>query len=358
MTVKTQQIHLIGAGCASLSLQHYLRHTGIDCTFYGQKSPAFDRPHFWGFWEFDWLADAAQHSTAQWTEWQFANREKIICQSSSTHPYHALNSTDWLTFCSANSPPCPAMMTELKNDGLVLDSRPPSAPENCLVQHFIGQIIQTSLPCFNPKKAMLMDFRCDQSHGIHFIYMLPFSEDTALVESTFFSPALHEDTVYLDAISTYMNEIIGQPEYDVLHQEKGQIPMAQLEKHDKNFLGIGTNGGALRASSGYAFSFIQKQVQDLAHKLRNGQTIHQQNDIKHPIRFIDRWMDGIFLRVISAHPQIAPQLFMQLAEKLSGDEFAAFMSGQAGFKIYAKIIAAMPKRLFVHHMLAAIKEGK
>lgn len=356
MISKPQQIHLLGAGCASLSLHHYLRDTQVECVFYGQKTTALEKPHFWGFWKFDWLEDAASLSTKHWQEWQFADHQKLITHHSKNHPYHALKSTDWLTHCISNKMLDMRPIPSTNTDDLVLDSRTPHPPKNSLVQHFIGQIVKTPKPCFNPEKAMLMDFRCDQSRGIHFIYMLPFSTDTALIESTFFSKKLHADETYLNAISDYMRAVVGQPEFTVIQSEKGRIPMAELAKHDPNLLGIGSNGGCLRASSGYAFSFIQKQVSHLATMLANGDKIQQQNQIKNPIRRADRWMDRIFLAVISHHPHQAPKLFMKMAKALTGDEFASFMSGQAGIKTYLKIISAMPKGLFLSYAFAAFKE--
>jgi hypothetical protein len=41
-------------------------------------------------------------------------------------------------------------------------------------------------------------------------------------------------------------------------------------------------------------------------------------------------------------------LFAQIALTLNGDEFARFMSGLADFKIYAKLITAMPTGLFLN----------
>ena len=75
------------------------------------------------------------------------------------------------------------------DDILIFDSRTPDIPENSLLQHFIGLEIKTPHPVFDAGVVTLMDFRCDQSRGIHFIYLLPFSADTALVESTLFRPA-------------------------------------------------------------------------------------------------------------------------------------------------------------------------
>ena len=45
-----------------------------------------------------------------------------------------------------------------------------------MLQHFQGYVVETKEDVFDDATAILMDFRCDQSRGIHFIYLLPFSK--------------------------------------------------------------------------------------------------------------------------------------------------------------------------------------
>ena len=42
-----------------------------------------------------------------------------------------------------------------------------------------------------------MDFRCNQSRGLHFIYVIPFSKKKALIESTLFSKNVEDRKFYL-----------------------------------------------------------------------------------------------------------------------------------------------------------------
>ena len=67
---------------------------------------------------------------------------------------------------------------------MVFDSRSPQVAHGGLTQEFVGQTIEVKKPLFNSGIVTLMDFRCDQSQGVHFIYILPFSSTNALVEST------------------------------------------------------------------------------------------------------------------------------------------------------------------------------
>ena len=54
------------------------------------------------------------------------------------------------------------------------------------------------------------------------------------------------------------------------------------------------------------------------------------------------------MHVIRHNPEKAAELFAQIAFALNGDEFARFMSGLADFKIYAKLVTAMPTGLFLN----------
>ena len=57
---------------------------------------------------------------------------------------------------------------------------------------------------FDSSTVILMDFRCDQSKGLHFIYLIPFAKNRALVESTIFSNKIENKNYYINAIEIYL----------------------------------------------------------------------------------------------------------------------------------------------------------
>jgi lycopene beta-cyclase len=212
-----------------------------------------------------------------------------------------------------------------------------------MLQHFIGWEVQAKPGSFDDSKAILMDFRCDQSHGMHFIYCLPFSDSQALVESTVFSPNIEQDEFYEGAISTWLSDCARVGQFKVLRREKGAIPLGLMRRHDQNFQGIGGNCGAIRPSSGYAFSFIHKQIRKAIKSFEESKKLI----FVSPHKKIDLWMDRIFLSVLRHQPQYAPRIFSALAKSLTGDEFAKFLSGEASSKMRLKVIFAMPVRPFI-----------
>ena len=62
-----------------------------------------------------------------------------------------------------------------------------------------------------------MDFRVDQSKGMHFIYLLPYSSTQALVESTIFSTKLVDEQFYISTIDNYLAEYYEVNEYEITH---------------------------------------------------------------------------------------------------------------------------------------------
>jgi lycopene beta-cyclase len=226
--------------------------------------------------------------------------------------------------------------------------------DGVMLQHFSGYEITAGRDVFDSTTAILMDFRCDQSQGMHFIYCLPFSARNALVESTLFSPELAPKPFYDSAIRRYLKEIIGIDDYRITRREKGVIPMATLPQRDPHLTGIGANGGAIRPSSGYAFSFIQKQIDQIIASAKPGQPL----TVKTPHSRFELFMDGIFLRVIRHHPVLAPQIFTAMADRLTGDEFALFLSGEAGPRLWTKLVLAMPKWPFICALFQTDEFGK
>ena len=227
------------------------------------------------------------------------------------------------------------------------DSRPLPAPKDCLYQHFLGHNITAETDIFDPTTAILMDFRCDQSQGLHFIYLLPTSPRTALVESTLFTATPLPDAYYEGAIAAYLARHYPGAAYHSTTTEKGIIPLAECRDKQNPDTAIGARGGALRPSSGYAFALIQKQVRAIITHYK----ATKKWQARPPISSGYIWMDKVFLHVLKAHPTIAISLFSKMAHALTGDEFARFMSGIPSWGCLMKIILAMPKRPFLQAAL-------
>ena len=360
---------IIGGGCAGLSLArraHQLPYKTLAVIEPKDKK----QDHAWGIFPNSETDDALAMARKTWAHWQIITPKGAVTQTSHDRPYACLESKAWLSHCREQVRAhgvdlITGQVTDIElnthansittdhgqiTTGQIFDSRPNPIPKGMMIQHFIGHEIQVSRPVFDPETAILMDFRCDQSRGIHFIYILPFSATQALVESTLFSPQIEDNAFYETAISAYLEEYYGITEKITLRREQGAIPMGFMPEDHSTGLPIGGRGGAIRPSSGYAFGFIQKQIAHVMSHLKSGEMPQQMT----PHQTIDLWMDRIFLKVIRNQPQLAPRLFHAMAKALNGNEMARFMTGDADYLLRLKVIMAMPKYPFLK---ALIKGG-
>ena len=112
--------------------------------------------------------------------------------------------------------------------------------------------------------------------GLHFIYLIPFAKNRALVESTIFSNKIENKNYYINAIEIYLKTFYKLKSFKILSEEKGIIPMVYTNHKDINSVSIGVRGGATRPSSGYTFIFIQKQITNIINQLNKNLNIDNQ----------------------------------------------------------------------------------
>lgn len=351
-----QAVYIIGDGCAALSLAARADELPLHQLIIVHPDGAPEsKDHIWGFWWINGLDKAVKLARKKWHFWSITTLKGNVVLSSDFHPYYALQRTKWERNCRQLAKKNGVSFVSQSKlidapQAQVLDSRPPVVPINQMFQYFIGWEIKAPPGSFDEKKATLMDFRCDQSRGIHFIYMLPFSSSDALVESTMFSQNREPDTFFETAIETYLAQHCEVCDFTILNVEKGGIPLGRLPLNKGINTGIGSNGEAIRPSSGYAFAFIQKQILatiEHAKSKKKNENTSGPLAIKGPHKLVDLWMDEVFVTVLKHRPEVVPELFLNMAKVLNGDEFALFMSGNAGWWLRLKVVVAMPKLIFI-----------
>ena len=347
-----RQVHVLGDGCAALSLAARADElANHKLTLVRPQGAPPETDHIWGFWDGPGLAAASSLARKRWHSWSIVTGQGKAVLRSQQRPYTALHRLDWTAHCRDVANRAGVVTLASGNSAttadLVFDSRPPSAPDGMMLQHFLGLEVRSRREIFDPDTAILMDFRVDQSHGMHFIYLLPFSAKEALVESTLFPPFVCPESYYRGEIATYLETHFGLDEFETLRTERGVIPLGILPRRDPSIPGIGGNGGAIRPSSGYAFPFIQKQIDRAIAAARNGREL----GFAVPHRRVDLWMDAVLLTVLRHWPERAPELFLRMARALDGDEFARFLSGEADWPLRLKVIMAMPKAPFLRGLI-------
>lgn len=219
-----------------------------------------------------------------------------------------------------------------------------------LKQHFRGWEIETDTPCFDPQTPTLFDFRTPQKGQMRFMYILPFSEREALIEYTLFSPTLLESDEYDQALRKYIGEVLKISHFEIKAVENGVIPMSDQplpRRLGQRILAIGTLGGRVKPSSGYAFLRIQKDSEAIVRSLNQyGHPFHLPES---PSRY--RLFDSIMLQVMLRHGGEMNQIFTQLFRNNPVQRVFAFLDEEQSFLEDTKILASLPPLPFIRALL-------
>lgn len=216
-------------------------------------------------------------------------------------------------------------------------------PDHFIWQHFKGWIIQTPTESFDPDRAIFMDFRVDQGDETRFFYVLPTSPTRALVEIAIFSEKIPEPSYYDRFIKSYISEKLDIDNYEILEEEVGAIPMTthDFRSHDTDRIrGIGTNGGSVKASSGYAFTRIQKNTQRIIQALKNGESFvgtHTRHD----------FYDKVMLNAIVTGKTTGKDVFDGLFRRVDVKTILRFLDGEATVLDDLKVFTGPPTYPFL-----------
>lgn len=378
-----KQFHYIiaGAGCAGISLLVRLLQTGNFSDkkiLLVDKGPKTGNDRTWCFWE----KEAGLFEPVVYKSWDrlWIHGDQYTALKT-IHPYRykMIRSEDFYRHCFAiieQYPNVTISYGEVKaihneDDGAALQLQDEwiradyifnsilfekpvlQKGQYYLLQHFKGWTIETTEPVFNPAEATLMDFRVSQEYGTAFVYVMPFSPTSALVEYTLFTESLLEPDQYDEGLKKYISQFIGAG-YTIKEEEFGVIPMTNyrfpgIEGH---VVHIGTAGGQTKASSGYTFQFIQKQAAQLTEAFMNTGKPFAGNANGFAARRFQLY-DSTLLRIL-AHRQLSgARIFTKLFKKNAITDVLQFLDNETSFWQEMKIITVLPKGVF---MKAALRQ--
>lgn len=220
-----------------------------------------------------------------------------------------------------------------------------SEKQHYLLQHFKGWLVETETECFDADAAVFMDFRIPQNNDTRFVYVLPFSGKTALIEYTGFSRDIIPDEAYDAGLKEYIQQYITPGGYKITGTEKGVIPMTdyRFPRRDGNIFYMGTAGGNTRGSSGFTFKNIQKHTAAIAEKLKNNETPGVKNIMNRRAAFYD----AVLLGVLDHHYTDGKTVFTSLFRKRKITGILSFLDGDSTFFTELKMITAEPKWPFI-----------
>ncbi len=365
---------VIGGGCAGLSLARILaRHDADLRTLVIEPRSDYVDDRTWCFWQrgehrYRHLVDRT------WNLWRFSTPGDRCIQGSDGVSYQRLRSIDFYEDAIAGirasakvNLACSTSVLSVDDSGpsvtvttssgdvrarYVVDTRPPDLSETCadtMQQVFLGAEVVTDVDLFDPGVAGLMDRMTSDALGFRFTYLLPFSPRNALVEETRFTNRL----VSQDDLQTGLDETLdelGVP-FDVVRSESGRLPMASFApagNGNVRLVKAGIAGGAIRASTGYAFQRIQRWAGDCAAAMAAGGP--PQSHAPEPA-----WraaVDRLFLRVLQSQPDIGPALFMAMGKSLNAKTLVRFLSDDCRPADFARVAQALPKAPFLRRLIA------
>jgi lycopene beta-cyclase len=220
-----------------------------------------------------------------------------------------------------------------------------------LHQHFIGWFIKSKEAIFNSDCATFMDFSVEQKGNTRFMYVLPMSENEALMEYTLFSKEVLPKEEYETEIQNYI-EKLGITDYEIIEKEQGNIPMTSYTfwKHNtKNIINIGSAGGWTKASTGFTFKNTTKKSKALIQFLKT-ETDFRKFDKKDKSWFYDM----LFLDVLDRRNDLGSTVFSALFKKGNPTLIFRFLDEETSFGEDLQVIWKCPKGLFIRALFGRI----
>lgn len=244
-----------------------------------------------------------------------------------------------------------------------------------LRQHFKGWVIETQDARFDPEVVTFLDFRTPQEkvwcakpmgrqfncHPIglrqgkpasdhfgeltkdeaRFFYVLPFSENQALVECVFLN---HDD--YDQGLREYIGSVLGIKNYRILSHEGGINPLTDYpfaRRSGPRVMAIGTVGGRVKPTSGYAFTRIQKDSAAIVRSLiKNDHPFDLPAD---PAFF--RLCDAIMLKIMDEHGDQVESIFARMFKANSVERIFRFLDEMSTPVDNLGLIASLARPLFI-----------
>ncbi len=216
--------------------------------------------------------------------------------------------------------------------------------QSALWQHFKGIVVEFETPVFNDTIARLMDFNVPQMDATAFMYLLPLTDKKALVEYTLFSPTILETTEYDLVLNAYMEEHYKGQAYTIVHTEQGAIPMTtkKMTSRTSNVISIGTMGDAVKASTGYAFQFIQEQTQQVVKQLKLNQALDAS---VHYTRH--QFYDAVLLYILEHKKMSGDEIFARIFKKNDAATVFKFLSNTSNLMEDIRIMLSLPTQIFL-----------
>ncbi|WP_297334815.1 lycopene cyclase family protein [Algoriphagus sp.] len=374
--MKEYDIIFAGAGCASLSMVYYLLESPLRHSKILLIDPDINRipSKTWCYWSESPLEIHPSHAIHFWENLKLSSVDQQQHYSFSKLKYFHLESTDfyesiWKKINSHHTIETLASpvigLEEKENYSLVhcqkgvtvqaktvFDSRisDQDFPPNVLKQLFAGWVVKTESPLFDSKSLTLMEWNQTFAEDFEFFYILPFSDQSALIEYTTYSKKPISKDILENKIQDYLDQKFPAANFSITFQESGVIPMSTQVgeiKSSKTIYPIGTRAGWTKASTGYTFHKIQLETKRIVSELVQGKSISPYNP---PKRF--KFYDNILLNIAHKWPNELVLLFKDLFQKTQTDQLFRFLNEETSLWEEIRILSRLRFAIFIKSLLS------
>jgi lycopene beta-cyclase len=237
----------------------------------------------------------------------------------------------------------------------VFDNRPPTflppkGNQSHLLQSFYGWKIKATTKAFDALTMVMMDFNVPQNKFTQFIYVLPFDEETALVELTRFGTQIVLQEQAQSILENYLKEL--GVSFTIIEDEQGVIPMSsanlKIEDFGENWINMGARANMLKSTSGYAFHSMAEDALVQMEAIKNCQ-LSTRKSKEQRFKFYDR----LLLKILDEKPEYGKIIFETLFKKIPVNNVLRFLREKTTLSEEIVIFSKLPKRLFIK---AALKD--
>lgn len=243
----------------------------------------------------------------------------------------------------------------------ILDSRTPSFQkteqhETLIFQSFIGWEVKLHKEIVNTNSFKMMDFEIDQNNFTQFVYLLPLSSDTALIEFTRFGENIITEDEAEQTLNAYITEHLG--EFEKISVEQGCIPMSNCNldfQKNKSLTQLGARNYCVKPSTGYALKTMHSQAKKIV-RLFEERKPTRLNNIYHKEATSGRFAfyDALLLIILMRWPSQGKKIFTQLFARVDTKTILNFLDEKTTLREEIGIFKKLPIGIFLRALLIRV----
>lgn len=223
-----------------------------------------------------------------------------------------------------------------------------------LWQSFVGWRVKTEEPVFDSFRMKMMDFNIPQNGFAQFIYELPSTAHSALIEMTRFSDVKLSLEDAKPILKNYLD--LKNTKFEIEETELGAIPMTthfdmkrKNLRRNESVIFLGTLSGAIKPTTGYGFKRMAQYADELAFALANNLPLPT-----HYRSWRYRLYDILLLQILASDAYRGKEIFETLFETQPTPKILKFLDEESNLWEEISIFSKLPIFLFLKSLVKYI----